>query len=192
MSEQQGPAEAGPHSKAALARSNFSPTPSPRFALNAGRGVIGDEHSTNMYRLLHLFFGNQHSTDIESTPPPCVLMSIHSEGKSCSDPGRILVLNDPTPWQRRRGWQRRQRPQQRQRRRQRSHRVRHPDSWRWDHVPPQRRRRQCPHQPWQQRRSLPIRGANTRRRQRQWPGPDSQRQPHPRRRTPVPPHPHHI
>ena len=37
-----------------------------------------------------------HSTDVESSPPPLQLrMSIHPGGKSCSDVGRVRVLNDP-------------------------------------------------------------------------------------------------
>jgi len=40
---------------------------------------------------------NQRSTDSEyPAPPPGVCMSIHPEGKSCSDLGRVLDLNDPT------------------------------------------------------------------------------------------------
>jgi hypothetical protein len=41
---------------------------------------------------------NKHSTDVESPPPPpppCLCMSMHTQGKSCSDPGRVLLLNDP-------------------------------------------------------------------------------------------------
>ena len=38
----------------------------------------------------------KHSTDVESPPPPPrVCMSIHPEGKSCSDLRGVLVLNDP-------------------------------------------------------------------------------------------------
>jgi hypothetical protein len=41
---------------------------------------------------------NKRSTDVEFTPPPPRLcMSIHPEGESCSDLGRLLVLNDPLP-----------------------------------------------------------------------------------------------
>jgi hypothetical protein len=40
-----------------------------------------------------------HSTDVQSPPPPPyilrVCMSIHSEGKSCSDFVRVLGFNDP-------------------------------------------------------------------------------------------------
>jgi len=39
---------------------------------------------------------NKHSTDVESLPPPPrVCMSTHADGKSCSNLGRLLVLNDP-------------------------------------------------------------------------------------------------
>jgi len=42
---------------------------------------------------------NWHSTDVESPPtppPPCPYVRIHSEGESCSDLGRVRVLNDPS------------------------------------------------------------------------------------------------
>ena len=39
---------------------------------------------------------NMHSTDSGSLPPlPRVCLSIISKGKSCSDLGRVLVLDDP-------------------------------------------------------------------------------------------------
>jgi hypothetical protein len=41
---------------------------------------------------------DKHSTDFEPPAPPYslwVCMSIHPEGESCSDLGRVLVLNDP-------------------------------------------------------------------------------------------------
>ena len=38
------------------------------FDTTSGRGVIE----------------NKHSTDVEYPPPPCVCMSVHPEGKSCS------------------------------------------------------------------------------------------------------------
>jgi len=38
---------------------------------------------------------NQHSTSVESPPPPRVCMSTHPEGKSRSISVRVLVLNDP-------------------------------------------------------------------------------------------------
>jgi len=39
---------------------------------------------------------NKPSSDVESPPPPPhVCMSIHNQGKSCSDLGREPVLNDP-------------------------------------------------------------------------------------------------
>ena len=41
---------------------------------------------------------NKHSTHVESPPPPYtprVCMSIHPKGKSCSNLGRVRVLNDP-------------------------------------------------------------------------------------------------
>jgi len=39
---------------------------------------------------------NTHSPDVESPPPPpCVYMSIRLDGKSSSNLGRVLVLNDP-------------------------------------------------------------------------------------------------
>jgi len=43
---------------------------------------------------------NKHSTDVESPspPPPCVCMSIHPEGESCSDLGWVHVLSDPAVW----------------------------------------------------------------------------------------------
>jgi hypothetical protein len=46
-------------------------------------------------RLIH----NIHSTGVEPPPAPYthrVCMSIHSEGKTCSDLGRVLVFNDPS------------------------------------------------------------------------------------------------
>ena len=48
---------------------------------NPGRGGVENKHS---------------SDDGSPPPPPHVCMSIHTEGKSCSDLGRVLVLNDPT------------------------------------------------------------------------------------------------
>jgi len=45
------------------------------------------------------FVENKHSTDVDYPPSlPCiprVCTRIHPEGKSCSDLGRVLVLNDP-------------------------------------------------------------------------------------------------
>ena len=39
---------------------------------------------------------NKHSTDVESACcPPRFCMSIHTQGKSCSDIRRVIVLNDP-------------------------------------------------------------------------------------------------
>jgi len=39
---------------------------------------------------------NNHFTDFEyPPPPPRVCMSIQPEGKSCTDLGRVFVLNDP-------------------------------------------------------------------------------------------------
>ena len=43
------------------------------------RGVIVDKHSINF---------------VSPPPAPRVRMSIHTEGKSCSDIGLVLVLND--------------------------------------------------------------------------------------------------
>ena len=46
----------------------------------------------------------KHSTHVASPPPPHppytmrVFVSVHPEGKSCSDLGRVLVVNDPTAW----------------------------------------------------------------------------------------------
>jgi len=43
-----------------------------------------------------------HSTDIASHQfpphPPHVYLSIHPAGESCSDLGRVLVLDDPPVW----------------------------------------------------------------------------------------------
>ena len=39
---------------------------------------------------------NRHSNDVEyPAPAPLLCMRIHSEGKSCSELGQVLVLNDP-------------------------------------------------------------------------------------------------
>ena len=38
---------------------------------------------------------NEHSCDIESPPPLRVGMRCHTQGKSCSNVGRLLVLTDP-------------------------------------------------------------------------------------------------
>ena len=39
---------------------------------------------------------NTHSTDVEVYPhPPRVCKTIHPAGKSCFDPGHVVVPNDP-------------------------------------------------------------------------------------------------
>jgi len=46
---------------------------------------------------------NKHSTRAESSHPPLrVCMSVNPLGKSCSDLGRVLVLNDPAAWRKHR------------------------------------------------------------------------------------------
>jgi hypothetical protein len=54
-----------------------------RWSSRPGRGVIE----------------NKHSTDVESRPPPSrSCMSIHTQSRSCSDVGRVIILNDPPAW----------------------------------------------------------------------------------------------
>ena len=72
-----------------------------------GMGVIENKHSTDVEspppppppppppRGIE----NKHSTDVESCPPPSrVAMTILTQGRPCSDLGRVLVLNDPPTW----------------------------------------------------------------------------------------------
>jgi hypothetical protein len=73
-------------------------------ALHDGGGVARgarqvDPHHGH-YQLGRGGLENNHSNpDVDSPPrPPRVCMSITLEGGSCSDLGRVLVLNDPAAW----------------------------------------------------------------------------------------------
>ena len=99
----------------------WSTRPQPaHWLMTTGRGGIENKHPTdvesrprpprkllrtcsqptlNLLLLLRMVSENKHPTGVESHPPPShVCMSIHPEGKSCSDLGRVLVLNDPSDW----------------------------------------------------------------------------------------------
>jgi len=89
--------KASPPSAATTWRDKLAWRKSAESSTTAGKGGIENNRSTD-FESPHPpprgFIKNRPSTDVES-PPPRVSMSIHTQGSSCSDLGRVLVLNDP-------------------------------------------------------------------------------------------------